>query len=183
MTLPQRRRTICRVRTPFERPLICPPTNQLQQSFADQTRACSKNGAKISTWQPPPSDSLLLSSQRITAPCARPARRKMTSIQAGLLARGFSPFPAFPDLVPKAQWQRGEELAADSCGGSSGFASPHTAKSHRIPFWPVDVTDTPERRRLDGLGWFLSMRQKWIAFNNMLRDANGPHSADHIRRQ
>jgi len=49
-------------------------------------------------------------------------------VQAGLLARGSSPFSAFPGPHGKAQWRKREGLAADSCGGSFGFASPLTRR-------------------------------------------------------
>jgi hypothetical protein len=42
-------------------------------------------------------------------------------VQAGLLARGSSPFAAFPDFDEQSPVALRERLAADSCGGSSGF--------------------------------------------------------------
>jgi len=56
----------------------------------------------------------------------------------------------------KAQWQTEEGLAADSCGGSSGFDSPPNGKSHRIPFWPINATGTPEHHRWKKPAPFLS---------------------------
>src|SRR6476619_3395616 len=75
-----------------------------------------------------------LSPQRKTAPRARPARRKDdVSRQVSWLA-GPQPSPPSQALMHKAQWQTEEGLAADSCGGSSGFDSPPNGQSHRIPF-------------------------------------------------
>jgi hypothetical protein len=57
------------------------------------------------------------------APHAHPARWKDDLAQAGLLARGSSPFPAFPGLALQSPVAFGERLTADSCGGSFGFGA------------------------------------------------------------
>src|SRR5262245_12832343 len=102
---PQATRAVRRAGVPLKRPLICPPTNQLQQSFA--VRARSKNGAKTLTCQPPPQDSF---APVITAD-HRPERAPRTPeddvVQAGLLARGSLPLSAFPLHAAMAQWHCG----------------------------------------------------------------------------
>jgi len=65
-----------------------------------------------------------LSSQRKTAPCARPARRKDDVFRQVSWLAGRNPSSPSQALMYKAQWQLEEGLAADSCGGSSGFVSP-----------------------------------------------------------
>ena len=68
-------------------------------------------------------------------------------VQAGLLACGSSPFSAFPkSCMSKTQWHVREGFAADSCGGSSGFAVPlKAAQAHRISLLePINVIGTPE---------------------------------------
>src|SRR5262249_31662201 len=97
-------------------------------------------------------------------------------VQAGLLARGSWPFFAFPHLVAEAQWHFEAGLAADSCGGSSGLDC-QTRQSHRIPFWPVTPTGTPERRRLWGVSRRLSTLECASASYNTIGDARGPHLA------
>src|SRR5262249_53688872 len=71
-----------------------------------------------------PLDSSPLSPQRKTAPCARPARRKDDVFRQVSWLAGRDPSPPSQALSHKAQWQPEEGLAADSCGGSSGFDSP-----------------------------------------------------------
>jgi hypothetical protein len=61
------------------------------------------------------------SPQRKTAPNARPVRRKVTFVQAGLLTRGSMPSLRLPG---NSQWHVGAGLTAYSCGGSSGFGPP-----------------------------------------------------------
>src|SRR5271155_4411959 len=60
-------------------------------------------------------------------------RPRLTTVTAGLLARGSPPIAAFP----VSQWHAGEGLAAYSCGGSRGIARKLTA----FPF------DTPKGDR------------------------------------
>ncbi len=74
--------------------------------------------------RPLPLDSSPLSPQRKTAPCARPARRKDDLFRQVSWLAGHDPSPPSQALSHKAQWQTEEGLAADSCGGSSGFDSP-----------------------------------------------------------
>src|SRR2546422_3963098 len=95
---------------------------------------------------PGPLDSSPLSSQRKTAPCARPARRKDDVFRQVSWLAGHNPSPPFQALAHKGQWHTEEGLAADSCGGSSGFASP--PKRRIAPdslFWPITAIGAPER--------------------------------------
>jgi hypothetical protein len=48
----------------------------------------------------------------------------MTSSRQVSWLAGHDPSPPSQALMHKAQWQPEEGLAADSCGGSSGFDSP-----------------------------------------------------------
>jgi hypothetical protein len=59
------------------------------------------------------------------------------------------PSPPSRILHRKAQWPFEEWLAADSCGGSSGFDS--NTESHRIPFSPVKRTGAPELTWIEGV--------------------------------
>jgi hypothetical protein len=55
----------------------------------------------------------------------------------------------------------GKQLAADSCGGSSGLDPKR--ESDRIPFWPIKPTGAPERGGLKKGGQSLSRRSALIA--------------------
>jgi hypothetical protein len=72
----------------------------------------------------PVRSTVLLSPQRKTAPCARPARWKDDVFRQVSWLAGLNPSSPSQALACKAQWQTEEGLAADSCGGSSGFDSP-----------------------------------------------------------
>jgi hypothetical protein len=72
-----------------------------------------------------------LSSQRKTAPCARPARRKDDVFRQVSWLAGLRSPPPSQTLRRKGQWHFGEGLAADSCGGSFGLDSP---KANRTEF-------------------------------------------------
>src|SRR5215217_1558885 len=84
------------------------------------------------------------SATHVTA-CGRPPRTRAPHVgkgdvvQAGLLARGS--LPSFRLPGPKSPVASGGGLAADSCGGSSGFGH-EKSSPHRIPFWPT-LAGTP----------------------------------------
>jgi hypothetical protein len=101
------------------------PKSALSLSAAGRTLHRSQKSAKAQAWRSLRSARQFpLSPQRKTAPRARPARRKMTSSRQVSWLAGHGPSPPSQALMHKAQWQPEEGLAADSCGGSSGFDSP-----------------------------------------------------------
>src|SRR5262249_43644020 len=110
-------------------------------------RLVARINQQVHGGRPRPLDSSPLSPQRKTAPCARPARRKDDVFRQVSWLAGRNPSSPSQALLCKAQWQTEEGLAADSCGGSSGFASPQNGEPHRIPFWPINATGAPERER------------------------------------
>src|SRR5262249_61561744 len=75
---------------------------------------------------------------RKTAPVARPARRKGDRAGRSPGSRVTAPFRLpRPGATAPAQWHFGRELAADSCGGSSGFGG--RLADRKQSFRPVAV--------------------------------------------
>jgi hypothetical protein len=104
----------------------------LGQQCSGERRIGRKNSAKDIAWRfPPIRVTAPMSSQRKTAPCAHPARRKDDSFRQVSWLAGLRSSPPSQTLRCKGQWHFGEGLAADSCGGSFGIDLP---KANRTEF-------------------------------------------------
>ena len=93
--------------------------------------------------------SIRVTSRFVTAAEVRPdaptARRKDDVVQAGLLARGSSPFSAFPGLAwqgPVARERR--DSPPTVAGAAPDLPCRRNGAAHRIPSWPINVIGTPE---------------------------------------
>ena len=76
---------------------------------------------------------------------APPHAGRMTWFRQVSWLAGHHSSPPSQTLALQSPVAFGEGLAADSCGDSSGLgSSSENGKPHRIPFWPVNATSTPE---------------------------------------
>jgi hypothetical protein len=89
----------------------------------------------------------------VTTAEVRPARalrtRKDDFVQAGLLARGSSPFSAFPDFAPQSPvaFQRNGSPPTVA-GAAPELPCRRNDSAHRIPSWLTNAISTPKLHKL-----------------------------------